>query len=251
MPESQRTAAIVLGGRDLGESDRIITFFTPSSGKLVAVARGAKRSLKRFVNSLEPFTYLDLLLVAPRAGGIPRIDAAEAMECFHPLRENVNGFFLGSLCCELVDKWTRENDAHEGLFQLLLWVLRELSENPSGRQAALAFQARLLGFVGYAPRWTRCVYCKELIRGGRAQVRPEEGGFACPSCGRNAGCGLTVGLGALKSLEFIQNQPLSGLGRLTMVRPVFDEAWTVMRILHSHHLRSEPFSYSLLSRSCA
>jgi len=251
MPDAQRTAAIVVGGRDFGESDRIVTFFTPSSGKLVAVARGAKRSLRRFVNALEPFTHLDLLLVPPRAGGLPRIDSAEPRECFHPLRENVQGFFLGSLCCELVDKWTRVNDSHEGLFHLLLWVLTELSGNPSERQAVLAFQTRLLGFVGYAPDWTRCVFCRQPIRGGAARVRPEEGGFACTSCGRGAEGGLTVGLGALKSLEFIQNRPLSGLGRLTMVRPVFDDAWAVMRALHSHHLRAEPFSYSLLSRSCA
>lgn len=49
-----RTEAIVLRLLDYGESDRIVTFYTAGFGKLRGIARGARRSRKRFANALEP-----------------------------------------------------------------------------------------------------------------------------------------------------------------------------------------------------
>lgn len=38
-----RTDAIVLGHRNLGEADKILTIFSPEKGKIHAVARGVRR----------------------------------------------------------------------------------------------------------------------------------------------------------------------------------------------------------------
>jgi len=46
------TPAIVLRSRPFGESDKIVSFLTESYGKLTGIAKGAKRSRKRFVNPL-------------------------------------------------------------------------------------------------------------------------------------------------------------------------------------------------------
>ena len=54
------TPAIVLRTWPFGESDKIVSFLTESHGKLTGIAKGAKRSRKRFVNSLEPFSLVNL-----------------------------------------------------------------------------------------------------------------------------------------------------------------------------------------------
>jgi DNA repair protein RecO (recombination protein O) len=56
----ERTPAIVLRGRPHGESDKIVTFLTKDWGKVTGIAKGAKRSQRRFVNVLEPFTHVQL-----------------------------------------------------------------------------------------------------------------------------------------------------------------------------------------------
>ena len=50
-----QTEAIVLRLLDYGESDRIVTFCTNGYGKVRGIAKGARRSRKRFANALEPF----------------------------------------------------------------------------------------------------------------------------------------------------------------------------------------------------
>ena len=52
---SHKTEAIVLRCLDYGESDRIVTFYTRDYGKLRGIAKGARRSRKRFANALELF----------------------------------------------------------------------------------------------------------------------------------------------------------------------------------------------------
>ena len=49
-----RIQAIVLSTRVFGESDKIVRFFTLQSGKLTGIAKGGKKSQKRFMNTLEP-----------------------------------------------------------------------------------------------------------------------------------------------------------------------------------------------------
>ena len=44
----------------IGESDKIVSFLTEDFGKLTGIAKGALRSRRRFVNSLEPFSLVNL-----------------------------------------------------------------------------------------------------------------------------------------------------------------------------------------------
>ncbi len=82
------TPAIVLKVMDFGESDKIVTFYTLGYGKLTGIAKGAKRSKKRFVNKLEYFTFLNITAVPGRRSSLSRIDQAELINPYPPLREN-------------------------------------------------------------------------------------------------------------------------------------------------------------------
>jgi DNA repair protein RecO (recombination protein O) len=52
--------AFVLFKKAYGESDKIIRLFTRTSGKVAAIAKGASRSQKRFMNTLEPFNHINI-----------------------------------------------------------------------------------------------------------------------------------------------------------------------------------------------
>ena len=55
MQPSQQSPAFLLDQRPLGESDRLLVYFTQREGKVRGVARGAQRSRKRFGGSLDFF----------------------------------------------------------------------------------------------------------------------------------------------------------------------------------------------------
>ena len=56
-----RSRALVTGRRALGESDRLVEFYTRGYGKVRGVARSARRMRSRFGSALEPFTLGELV----------------------------------------------------------------------------------------------------------------------------------------------------------------------------------------------
>jgi DNA repair protein RecO (recombination protein O) len=66
---SHKTEAIVLRRFDYGESDWIVTFYTSDFGKIRGIAKGARRSQKRFANTLELFSCSHILF----SGGARRV----------------------------------------------------------------------------------------------------------------------------------------------------------------------------------
>lgn len=246
MPEVLKTDAVVLLASDLGESDRLVTFYTLESGKLKGVAKGAKRSRRRFLNALEPFTLLRLGFVASRTHGLARIDSAEVFESFPAIRSDMEAYCMASLCCEMVDRWTREFDRHAGVFHLLVWYLKALSLTASHKKTTLFFKVKLLGLVGYAPDWVRCSACRNLPTDKMVYVTLKDGGFMCAACAKSRAEIRPVSLGTLKTLHHIQQRPLAALERLNISKSVLLEAWSLIQLLHSHHLNMTPLAYKVI-----
>ncbi|MCZ6822253.1 MAG: DNA repair protein RecO, partial [Deltaproteobacteria bacterium] len=57
-----RTRALVLRTFDLAESDRLVHLYTEDLGRVSAIAKGARRSQRRFPGTLEIFNLLDAQL---------------------------------------------------------------------------------------------------------------------------------------------------------------------------------------------
>src|SRR5262249_2893742 len=65
-PRVYGSEAVILRRIDFGEADRILTLFTPTYGKVRAVAKGVRRTTSRLAGHLEPFTRTQLLLATGR-----------------------------------------------------------------------------------------------------------------------------------------------------------------------------------------
>jgi hypothetical protein len=65
----------------------------------------------------------------------------------------------------------------------------------------------------------------------------------CSECRKSGEKTHKISLGTLKSLRHIQNGPLDNFHRLTMTDAVLEEAWSLTKSLHCHHLERVPASY--------
>ncbi|MCP3678475.1 MAG: DNA repair protein RecO, partial [Deltaproteobacteria bacterium] len=83
------TGAIVLNAIDYGESDRIVTFYTTDYGKVAGIAKGARRSRKRFVNKLEPFSHITLTFFHKDGRDLVRVDECRLKENFFKLKNDL------------------------------------------------------------------------------------------------------------------------------------------------------------------
>ena len=111
--------AIVLSTRVFGESDKIVRFFTLNSGKLTGIAKGGKKSQKRFMNTLELFNVINLEYFEKFSRSMVRIDSADLVEANMDIGSSFRKMCIASFFAEFVDKLTKEKERNDPLFHLL------------------------------------------------------------------------------------------------------------------------------------
>jgi DNA repair protein RecO (recombination protein O) len=170
-----------------GEADVVITLFTEALGKVAAMARGARKSKRRFAAALEPmhtvqvtiderpgaelFGLREAVVVVPRThilGDLDRMNAAgKALRWARggsPNRTPENGVWL-----ELETLLGRLDDPADTL--------------PPGTHLA-ASGLRMLRHFGYGLELDACVRCGRACDPTRsAYVDAGAGGLICQSCG--------------------------------------------------------------------
>src|SRR5437867_1300748 len=85
----ERSSAIVLGSFPLGESDRVVTFFTRGFGKVRGVARSARRIRSRFGGALELFTLGELVFFDSGRSELVQVDHFDIVRPFDRARDDL------------------------------------------------------------------------------------------------------------------------------------------------------------------
>src|SRR5262249_34622225 len=84
-----RSAAVVIGSFDLGESDRVVTFYAREHGKVRGVAKASRRMRSRFGGALELFTLGELVVFDTGRSELVRVDHFDVLEPFASLRAHL------------------------------------------------------------------------------------------------------------------------------------------------------------------
>jgi DNA repair protein RecO (recombination protein O) len=244
----------VIDVKDYGESDKIVTFYSLLRGRMCGIAKGAKRSLKRFVNKLELFTLLEIHFTDSRSSSLVRLDQAEPLDHFPLLRASYERYTAATVLCELVLQWTRENDADPRLFDLLRWGLGNLEdERRPPIWGVILFQIKLLTFLGFQPDLSGCATCGRLVPGQAPyRFRLARGGLLCSPCGRLAQPeerqGLAISLSTAQLLKKAQELETTKLARLRFSPREVQEAAAFLQAYGNHILQREIQSWEQLAR---
>ena len=230
------SAAIVLDCRDHGESDLIITFFCQHHGRLTGIAKGAKRSKKRFVNKLELFSSLRILHSIPQNNRLAFIAEADLLDGFITLRENISCYTTASVIREFILLATKEVEGDEELYPLLIWAYNSLNTDYAPLSVLTLFLIRFYTIIGYSPRLDNCLQCGQQIQTDRNySFNAATGGIHCNKCSsKGTAPQLKLSKGTLKSLTTALHQPLERLNRLQLSNTSQKEA---LSFLHSYGLQ--------------
>lgn len=204
MPRSRlyRTQAVILKRMDLGEADRIVTFFTRDMGKMRAVAKGVRRTTSRSAGHLEPFTLSDILFAAGRELDV--VSQADTLESFRGVREDLVLTTHAYYLAEVVDLLTEDRLENRAVFEALVEGMRELGQQDDARLVLVIFHLRLLDGLGYRPELRECVVCRATIQPDKNQFSAILGGAVCPACGPREPSARELSVPALKLLRFLQ-----------------------------------------------
>ncbi|MCW5204390.1 DNA repair protein RecO [Desulfobulbus sp. N2] len=248
-----RTGCIVLKNVDFGESDRIITLYSPDKGRFTAIAKGAKRSQKRFVNKLEEFSLLDISYRPAKHSRLHFLCEAELKEAFLSLRTNWQRYYAAILANELVLRFTGEHDPDSRIFSLLHWLLESLHNGASPLATLVFFHLHLLNACGYRPRLEHCATCSCSPDKNRAllnfALQPGNGTLICSRCSGNTGRSrFTLSLQSLKFLQTAQGMTTKQMHRLQMPENVISECLYVLHSYSKYLLQCNIHSWNLLSQ---
>ncbi|RMD85563.1 MAG: DNA repair protein RecO [Candidatus Dadabacteria bacterium] len=158
--EEIRTRALVLRRRPFGESDWIVVLLTESAGKLSAIARGARRSRRRFAGPvLDPFQEVEARITRR-----PRSELAFLHECGllkdrAALASDPRAYAWACYISELAERLTAESDPCPALYRELTAALDRLAPAEFAESSAHHFILRLLDHAGWRPDFERCQRC--------------------------------------------------------------------------------------------
>ncbi len=167
---------MILKKQDRGEADELVIFLSRELGWLRGVAKNAKKSRVRFGGHLEPFSLVDLTIRSRQKDTMVWIDEAQVLHGFLGIRSDIKKVAHAAYFFELAYGLLPENQPDEDLFEFLNTLLYELETMRFKPVRYLLEEIRLLGKLGYAPRFDLCPNCGKKIVAG-------QGGFFSLSLG--------------------------------------------------------------------
>jgi DNA repair protein RecO (recombination protein O) len=203
LPRVYQTEAVIVKRINLGEADRILTFYTPDYGKLRAVAKGTRRPRSKMGGHVELLTH-SLLLLA-RGRNLDIVTQAQTINSFLPLKDDLKRMSCGLYISELIDSFTEEDVENRALFQLLLDTLDLLTQAKNNHTVLRYFEMHLLNHTGYRPQLRKCANCNSSLQPIANYFSSSQGGVLCPDCGYQEPFVQQLSLNALKVLRLWQD----------------------------------------------
>lgn len=155
--DSIKARGLVTRRREYGEASCMLTIIADGLGVISASCYGVKSKKSRLRASTQPFTCADFVF-SKNAGGRFRVEAAEIVDAFYPICEDVVKLSLANYLCELsMDTCPSGDDA---VFSLLLNTLYVAAyRDTQVRLLKAVFEIKLAELLGYAPAVGSCIRC--------------------------------------------------------------------------------------------
>lgn len=226
--------AIVLKVVKSGEADLIVNLLTKSMGRRTVFARAARKSKKRFVGALQPFSHINIIMQQQRNKRIETLSSADCIMSYGEVCDDLSKIYLASYYCELLDNLLMEGDVYPEIFELMNFMMQRLKENKASLKHRIFFEMRLMNILGFGLDFMYCGQTCEYIAG-------ETGFDPVNLCFVNKGV-----LGKQNSWPIIQestrralylsiNVPLEGLSAIKLNYQEAEEALQITRPLIQTH----------------
>lgn len=219
--EEIRLKGIVIKSTDYKDSDKLVTIFSADKGIIKARARGVKKAKAKLAFAVQPFAFLDFLLV--EKNGFYTIINASSIDQFFDITADFDKYIFGLAALEVCDKSTYENDQNNDLFVLLIRFLSGLCyKNASAMVFFIKFMLDAFKILGFKINLLSCSCCGEKLSNRLFAFSYDYNGLLCPKCSNsNEHLELTAGENAiltnieLTDIEKIEN--LKFLSRESLV----------------------------------
>lgn len=238
--QAEISPAIILRTVPMGESDLLVFFLTPEKGRVKGVAKGARRSRRRFVNCLDVFSLVRLEYSPRRTGDIYLLQSGKLEDAYPNLRRDFASMSGASFLVELTEILFPWGVAEPEVFELLKGALAGLSISRNPEPVIQVFELRAMALGGYGIRLEACSTCGRPYRNeGRAVFDREAGGIACLGCRSESARMPGVGPATARIIQLVQEGPWSAICETVLEEGVVEELRPVLRLHREQRLERE------------
>lgn len=143
--KTRKVTGIIIGRRDLGESDKLLSIFDSKEGKIRVIAKGVRKNNSRRLGKLELGGKVKILLTTGK--NFDFVSEIEVTDSLLKLRNN--SVLLGSIIylCELINLFLPEGEANEKIYRQFNAAREMIKEGKI--EAVVQFEANLLTTLGF------------------------------------------------------------------------------------------------------
>ena len=167
MSQIIRTEAVVLRAMAYRETSQIVTLFTREMGKIVALAKGARKLKSQFGATLQPMSHIQAIFYHKPTRDLQTLSETSHVTLFNRLNNDLGKMGTGLRMVELVNALVQVEEEQPDVFSLLATALANLN-NADARMENIwpFFQLRLAGILGFQPDIERDLVQEVTDQGG-------------------------------------------------------------------------------------
>lgn len=174
---------IVLRTTPVREADLLVVLYTDTHGRLTAVARGARKSQRRFAGALSLLVLGRYQLGRRPRGDVWSLEAAEVVREWTALASEVVAVAHASYVAELVGELLPAEAPEPEALELVVGLWDAIAAGGPSPGALRATELALLELAGHRPAIDQCAACGATDLEEGALFDPERGGAICRRCG--------------------------------------------------------------------
>ncbi len=243
-------SALVLRTWDLGESDLLVSFFEQERGRCRGIAKGAKRSKRRFGGLLSPFLLIQVEAFEKPGSPLVRIEGCTLLRYYASLYTDLKKLLIGCSLLEFLERVLPDGEGTQAFFGLLNDTFACLDEQEHPDPLLWIFLVKCLELLGVQPQLRICVHCRRPL--GTSGIF----GFSVPQGGPVGGCCVHKGTvthrvhsASLLLLDHWLASPLREVAGQEVPANLLQEVEKVLEAFISYHVVREVRSLRVMKQT--
>lgn len=248
----QKTAAILLGKKELRETSCIVHFYTESFGKIRGLIKAVRGPRAVFGIYLQEFAIYDIVYYEKKRKNIYTISECDLKKTFKRVNADLDKRLWAYYVVELVDKLTALEDKDSDIYWLLFQALGLLDSERFIDKVIMIFQIKFLKYLGLMPQLKFCVNCSnKLSKDINIHFSTRFAGLLCDKCFEADIQSFAISKGTAASMRILAKTQLSDLSRISVSKRLREEISELLNRFIDYqlgeHLKSSRFIKAVAS----
>lgn len=192
---------IVLGKKNSGDADRIITVLTKEHGKIGVLIKGGQKATSKLGQGTDLFSYSRMRVVPGKTALYILTDTTRIGEPFSGI--DLPHIQALSAIVEVVDHMSElSQPINATVFELVRLSLQHAYQSLEPFKSVILFIDRFMRYMGFGLEVRSCVECGEALKPEITKVDVKNGGVVCSHC--YGSDGIQISVSTLKILRLLE-----------------------------------------------